>query len=96
MLTSFITRSSIYEGSGFTNELISFGSGDYLNDTVGIGGVTTPHNFFGYLENIGFSEQIPYPASSIAGKLIPARGCDHRLRSFRLWLDLPRERTSLP
>ena len=96
VLTAFLTRTSIYEGSGFTNELISFGSGDYLNDTVGIGGVTTPNIFFGYLDNIGFPEQIPYTASSIAGKSTPQRGCDHRLRSFRLWLDLPRERTSLP
>lgn len=71
MLTAFVPRTSIYEGSGFNNELISFGSGDYLNDTVGIGGVATPHVLFGYIDTIGFPDQIPYPASSIAGESMP-------------------------
>jgi hypothetical protein len=71
MLTASVIRTSIYEGSGFNNELISFGSGDYLNDTVGIGGVATPHVLFGYIDTIGFPDQIPYPASSIAGESPP-------------------------
>jgi hypothetical protein len=95
MLTTFVIRTSIYEGSGFDNELISFGSGDYLNDTVGISGVATPHILFGYIDIIGFPDQIPYPASSVAGEFMPLRVRVHRLRSFRHWFDLPRQRTSL-
>ena len=68
MLTAFVIRTSKYEGSGCNNELISFGSGDYLTDTVGIGGVATPHDLVGYIDIIGFPGQIPYPASSIAGE----------------------------
>ena len=71
MLTASVIRTSIYEGSGFNNELISFGSGDYLNDAVGIGGVATPHVLFGHIDTIGFPDQIPYPASSIAGESTP-------------------------
>jgi hypothetical protein len=71
MLTASVIRTSIFEGPGFNNELISFGSGDYLNDTVGIGGVATPHVLFGYIDTIGFPDQIPYPASSIAGEFTP-------------------------
>jgi hypothetical protein len=87
MLTAFVIRTTIYEGSGFNNELISFGSGDYLNDTVGIGGVATPHVLFGFIDTIGFPDQIPYPASSIAGKSMrpPSETSRSQLRSFQAW-----------
>lgn len=69
--------------------------GDYLNDTVGVGGVTIPHILFGYIDNIVFPEQISYPAASIAGKSISQRICNYKLRYFRLCLGLPRQCTSL-
>jgi hypothetical protein len=95
MLTISVIRTSIYEGSGFDNELISFGSGDYLNDTVGIGGVATPHILFGYIDNIGFPDQIPYPASSIAGEHTLLIVRVRKLISPRHRFDLPRQRTTL-
>jgi len=95
MLTISFISTSTYEGSGFDNELISFGSGDYLTDTVGIGGVATPHILFGYIDNIGFPDQIPYPASSIAGEYTSLRVRVRKLISLRHRFDLPRQWTTM-
>ena len=57
----------MYEGRGFSDGLIDFANGVYLNDTVGIGGVSTPHMYFGYVDNYPFPDQTTVPTGTIAG-----------------------------
>jgi hypothetical protein len=66
-------RTSFYEGTGFHNALNNHGLGDYLNDTVGIGGVSTDHMYFGYLTHFGFPDRVQNPFHSILGMFILQR-----------------------
>ncbi|KAK5107882.1 hypothetical protein LTR62_000592 [Meristemomyces frigidus] len=61
------SSTSIYAGTDFFDELIDFGSGVFLNDTVEIGGVSTPHLYFGYITEYGFTDQVQVPTATIAG-----------------------------
>jgi hypothetical protein len=61
------SSTSIYEGTGFANYLNSHGSGDFLNDTVAVGGVSTEHMYFGYLNQYGFPDRAGNPAYSVLG-----------------------------
>lgn len=63
-LTSSTCR---WEGIGFQDALISYGYGDYLNDTLVLGGVTMPNMYFGYTSAYGFPERAPVPTATILG-----------------------------
>jgi hypothetical protein len=69
MLMANVLRcsTSVYEGSGFVDELIDFGSGVYLKDTVSLQGVATKHMYFGYLTSYGDPSGLLVPAATIAG-----------------------------
>jgi candidapepsin len=58
----------VYQGLGFTDELIDFGSGVYLEDTITLRGVTTDNVNFGYLTSYGNPSGMLIPAATIAGK----------------------------
>ncbi|PVI05817.1 acid protease [Periconia macrospinosa] len=65
------SSTSSYRGTGFSDQLSTHGSGDYLEDTVTIGGVTTENLYFGYLLRYGFPERAPVPAATILGLSLP-------------------------
>ncbi|CAI6334413.1 unnamed protein product [Periconia digitata] len=61
------SSTSIYRGTGFADQLSTHGSGDYQEDTVTIGGITTENMYFGYLLRYGFPDRAPVPAATILG-----------------------------
>lgn len=72
-------RTSTYTGPGFSDQLISYGYGDYLEDTVSVGGVSTPHVDFGYITTVGYPSRKQRPAASIVGFCLscyPGPNCD--------------------
>ncbi|EMD89481.1 hypothetical protein COCC4DRAFT_180523 [Bipolaris maydis ATCC 48331] len=63
-LTSSTCR---YEGPGFYDELYALGFGDYLSDTLVLGGVTMPNMYFGYTSNYTAGKVVPEPIQTILG-----------------------------
>ncbi|KAK0390930.1 hypothetical protein NLU13_0433 [Sarocladium strictum] len=61
------SSTSLFQGSGFHNALQSHGTGDYLSDTVGIGGVSTDHLYFGFITKFGFPDRVIGDVYSILG-----------------------------
>jgi hypothetical protein len=56
-----------YEGPWFQDALVSHGGGDFLNDTLVLGGVTMPDMYFGYTSRYGFPERVQAPVATILG-----------------------------
>ncbi|KAL2066143.1 hypothetical protein VTL71DRAFT_2214 [Oculimacula yallundae] len=61
------SSTSKYKAPFFNNGLISFGSGDFLTDTIGVGGVSMSNITVGHLTKVGRPERIYGSAASIAG-----------------------------
>ncbi|KAH8176703.1 eukaryotic aspartyl protease domain-containing protein [Sarocladium implicatum] len=56
-----------YEGPGFTDALGPVGGGDYLSDTVKIGGVSTKDMYFGYTTSYSFPNRVLGDVNTILG-----------------------------
>jgi hypothetical protein len=63
-----------YQSPGFVDELVDFGSGVYLTDTISIQGVTINNVSFGYLTSYGNPDGLLIPAATIAGKSSSSSG----------------------
>lgn len=71
ILTASSYRTSIYAGPGFSDTLADFGGGDFLNDTVAVGGVSVQQMYFGYLNRYAFAPaQVSNPTETVAGLAI--------------------------
>lgn len=66
--TDFRCRTSRYRGHGFQDALGSVGAGDYLSDTVSLGGVTVKDLYFGYTSEYSFADKVRGDANTILGK----------------------------
>jgi hypothetical protein len=71
----------VYQSSGFVDELIDFGSGVYLRDTVSVQGVVTENVSFGYLTSYGNPSGLLLPAATIAGMSSSSSGAVAAARS---------------
>ncbi|KAG5989481.1 hypothetical protein E4U43_004492, partial [Claviceps pusilla] len=56
-----------FQGSGFTDALGIVGRGDYLSDTLVLGGVTMKDMYFGYTSSYSFPEHIRGNVNTILG-----------------------------
>ncbi|EUC47391.1 hypothetical protein COCMIDRAFT_3647 [Bipolaris oryzae ATCC 44560] len=63
-----------YEGPGFFDALYASGTGDYLNDTLVLGGVTLPKMYFGYTSQYPFLGRVPKPIGTILGLSLECGG----------------------
>src|SRR6478609_5523921 len=66
-------RTSRYEGTGFADALGYVGRGDYLSDTVVIGGVSTKNMYFGYTSDYSFPDKVTGDIYTILGKILPCQ-----------------------
>ncbi|KJX95565.1 secreted aspartic protease precursor like protein [Zymoseptoria brevis] len=60
------SSTSTYAGPFFGDQLISYGSGDFLEDTVSIEGVPTRNMTFGYIRSVAYPSR-KVTAASVAG-----------------------------
>ncbi|XP_014556036.1 hypothetical protein COCVIDRAFT_100859 [Bipolaris victoriae FI3] len=63
-----------YEGPGFFDALYASGQGDFLNDTLVLGGVTLPNMYFGYTSKYPSLGRAPKPISTILGLSLECGG----------------------
>lgn len=63
-------RTSRYEGTDFADALGYIGRGDYLSDTVVIGGVSTKNMYFGYTSDYSFPNKVTGDIYTILGKIL--------------------------
>ncbi|KAJ4016165.1 hypothetical protein NW752_003284 [Fusarium irregulare] len=61
------SSTSRYRGHGFQDALGSVGAGDYLSDTVSLGGVTVKDLYFGYTSEYSFADKVRGDAYTILG-----------------------------
>ncbi|KAF4335900.1 aspartic ase yapsin-6 [Fusarium beomiforme] len=61
------SSTSRYEGTGFADALGYVGMGDYLSDTVVIGGVSTKDMYFGYTSTYAFPDKLTGDVNTILG-----------------------------
>ncbi|RKK70111.1 hypothetical protein BFJ69_g12131 [Fusarium oxysporum] len=61
------SKTSRYEGPGFADALGYVGRGDYLSDTVVIGGVSTKNMYFGYTSDYSFPDKVTGDIYTILG-----------------------------
>ncbi|KAF5704863.1 OPSB-like protein [Fusarium globosum] len=61
------SKTSHYAGTGFADALGYVGQGDYLTDTVVIGGVSTKNMYFGYTSYYAFPDKLSGDVSTIVG-----------------------------
>ncbi|KAK2930668.1 Peptidase family A1 domain [Fusarium oxysporum f. sp. vasinfectum] len=61
------SKTSRYEGTGFADALGYVGRGDYLSDTVVIGGVSTKNMYFGYTSDYSFPDKVTGDIYTILG-----------------------------
>jgi hypothetical protein len=69
---------SHYEDSGFQDALISYGMGDFLNDTISLGGVSMEDMYFGYTLSYAFPRRAPLPPATIMGTISNMRSREMR------------------
>jgi hypothetical protein len=62
-----MNRTSKYVAPYFNDFLAGIGQGDFLSDTVSVGGVSTKDLVFGYIDSYGFPSHLLPPTASIAG-----------------------------
>ncbi|KAI1023719.1 hypothetical protein LB504_005067 [Fusarium proliferatum] len=62
------SKTSRYAGSGFADALGYVGQGDYLTDTVVIGGVSTKNMYFGITSDYSFPDKLSGDIYTIFGK----------------------------
>jgi hypothetical protein len=63
-------RTSQYEGVGFADALGYVGMGDYLSDTVVLGGVSVKDMYFGYTSRYSFPDKLSGNVYTILGKIL--------------------------
>ncbi|KAL2067820.1 hypothetical protein VTL71DRAFT_15916 [Oculimacula yallundae] len=68
------SSTSIYEGPGFSDRLGDYGTGDFLNDSVTIGGTKVDHMYFGYLNQYGYPERAKPLTTTILGLSLSCAG----------------------
>ncbi|KAK0384431.1 hypothetical protein NLU13_8517 [Sarocladium strictum] len=56
-----------YEGGGFVDDLSWVGNGDYLSDTIAMGGVTIEDMYFGYTSRYAFPDHVVGDPYTILG-----------------------------
>jgi hypothetical protein len=62
-----LCRTCHYEGPGFYDFLSSLGNGDYLNDTLVLGGVTMEKMYFGYTSSYVYPNRVTGNVATILG-----------------------------
>lgn len=67
-------RTSQYEGTGFADALGYVGMGDYLSDTVVLGGISVKDMYFGYTSRYSFPDKLIGDVYTILGKMIRSKG----------------------
>lgn len=72
-------RTCQYEGPGFQDALGPVGAGDYLSDTVVLGGVSTKNMYFGYTSSYSFPNKVLGDVNTIMGKKILQQNVPHKL-----------------
>ncbi|KAH7370013.1 aspartic peptidase domain-containing protein [Rhexocercosporidium sp. MPI-PUGE-AT-0058] len=70
------SSTSTFKAPFFNDGLIDYGSGDYLTDSIGLGGVSTPNITFGYITRVSYPERIYGSAASILGLGLTCSGSD--------------------
>jgi hypothetical protein len=78
-------RTSKFVAPYFNDALAAIGQGDFLSDTVSIGGVSTKDLVFGYIDSYGFPSHLLPPIASIAGTQ-HLRPSTHFVHSLICWL----------
>jgi hypothetical protein len=69
-IANFWHRTCQYEGTGFADALGYVGSGDYLSDTVVLGGVSVKDMYFGYTSSYSFPDKLRGDTYTILGKIL--------------------------
>jgi hypothetical protein len=62
-----LPRTCHYEDSTFQDALQAHGSGDHLNDTLVLGGVTMENMYFGYTSEYGNPDRVTGQVATILG-----------------------------
>ncbi|KAF4995607.1 hypothetical protein FGRMN_4998 [Fusarium graminum] len=82
------SSTSRYSGSGFADALGSVGMGDYLRDTVVIGGVSTKNMYFGYTSTYSFPDKLTGYINTILGLSLECQDngptCSGRFSAYAL------------
>ncbi|KAI7759734.1 hypothetical protein LZL87_009057 [Fusarium oxysporum] len=82
------SKTSRYEGTGFADALGYVGRGDYLSDTVVIGGVSTKNMYFGYTSDYSFPDKLSGDINTILGLSLECQSagpkCTDRFSSYLL------------